>query len=148
MDCVFCNIIIGKIPAEILYSNERVIALLDVNPIHPGHALVLPRRHVTDLLHLPDDTLHDMMLAIRTVSSGLVRALHLEGFNVFSNNGSIAGQSVFHFHVHITPRYQGDNIRFVHGNKHYREGEMEKFGKSIRASINEKHKPEEPAETP
>ena len=135
MDCVFCRIVSGSLPGEVVYSGDQVIAILDAHPIHPGHALVIPRRHVTDLLHLPDMVLPEMMLAVRTVAGGLVQALGLEGFNTFSNNGPVAGQSVFHFHIHITPRHAGDGIRFVHGAKGYKPGEMAAIGERIRRSI-------------
>ena len=134
-DCIFCRIIAGTIPAEILYSGEQVISILDRFPIHPGHALILPKAHCVDLLHLPPESYEEVIHATRTVAGALVSALKLEGFNIFSNNGEIAGQSVFHFHIHVTPRFRGDMIRFAHGQATYADGEMRKYGDKIRQHI-------------
>jgi histidine triad (HIT) family protein len=136
-DCVFCKIAAGRIPAEVLYENEHAIVVLDVNPIHFGHALVIPKQHCKDFLDLPEHTFHCIMQAANVVARALVQGLELEGFNLFSNNGQIAGQSVFHFHLHVTPRYRDDNIRFVLNLKQYSNGEMKHFGTLIRKFINQ-----------
>jgi len=135
MDCVFCDIIHHKLPAEILFENEKVIAILDINPIHHGHALVIPRTHCTDFLSIPEADLHDVLHVSQIIARALVKSLDLEGFNVFSNNGRIAGQSVFHFHMHITPRYPDDNIRFVLQLKTYTHAAMAEYARKIRAHI-------------
>ena len=135
MDCLFCKIVARDIPAEILYEGERAIAILDRYPIHRGHTLILPKGHFIDLLQLPADNFQEIMHATRTVADALVRSLNLQGFNVFSNNGAVAGQSVFHFHIHVTPRYHDDMIRFAHGHNTYTEGEMAQYGARIRSSI-------------
>jgi histidine triad (HIT) family protein len=135
-ECSFCNIINRITPAEILYENEDVIAILDINPIHYGHSLIIPRIHCKDFLELPECTYHSILKATNIVTRALVNALKLDGFNLFSNNGHIAGQSVFHFHLHITPRYQEDNIRFVLNLRSYSDGEMSRYGELIRSFIN------------
>jgi histidine triad (HIT) family protein len=134
-DCIFCKIVAGEIPAEKLYENDYAIAVLDINPIHFGHALIIPKQHCNDFLDLPDDTYHSILQAARIVTEALVQSLKLEGYNLFSNNGTIAGQSVFHFHLHITPRYHNDNIRFVLNLKKYSDGEMNHYGAMIRKFI-------------
>jgi len=96
-------IIERKIPAEILYENDCALSILDINPIHYGHALVIPKRHHRDFLEVEADELSGIMQAVHTVSCAIVKAFKLQGFNFFANNGAIAGQSVFHFHIHITP---------------------------------------------
>jgi histidine triad (HIT) family protein len=134
-DCTFCKIVSKEIPAEVLYENEHSIAVLDINPIHFGHVLILPKQHCKDFLDLPDGTYHSILQAAKVVTQALVQSLKLEGYNIFSNNGTIAGQSVFHFHLHITPRYRDDNIRFVLNLKKYSDGEMKKYGTLIRKFI-------------
>jgi len=134
-DCIFCKIISGKIPAEILFEDNHVISLLDINPINFGHALILPKKHCKDFLDLPPESYHNILQAASIVTKALVQSLHLEGYNLFSNNGTIAGQSVFHFHLHITPRYPDDNIRFVLKLKEYPDGELKQFGTIIRQQI-------------
>jgi len=135
MDCIFCKIIQRKLPAEILYENDKVISILDINPIHFGHALVIPKKHCLDFLSIPEDDLHDVLHATQIVTRAIVSGLNLEGFNIFSNNGKIAGQSVFHFHMHITPRYVDDNIRFVLQLKSYDDKMLAKYGATIRDHI-------------
>ena len=135
-DCIFCQIISGKIPAEKLYENDHALAVLDINPIHFGHALILPKHHCRDFLDLPEEAYYSILQAAKIVAKALVKSLELEGYNIFSNNGTIAGQSVFHFHLHVTPRYRNDNIKFVLNLKRYSDGEMKEYGTRIRKFIN------------
>src|SRR5438093_1732010 len=135
MDCIFCKIIQRTIYAEVLYENDRVISILDINPIHFGHALVIPKRHCIDFLSIPEDDLHDVLHATQIVARAIVSSLNLEGYNIFSNNGRIAGQSVFHFHMHITPRYPDDDIKFVLQLKSYKDGVLAEYGGKIRDHI-------------
>ena len=135
MDCIFCKIIQRILPAEILFENDRVISILDINPIHFGHALVIPKKHCLDFLTIPQDDLHDVLHDTQIVARAIVSSLNLEGFNIFSNNGRIAGQSVFHFHMHITPRYVDDNIKFVLQLKSYNGDGLAEYGTKIRDHI-------------
>ncbi len=134
-NCTFCAIGRGQLPAEILLETPRVISILDINPIHFGHALVIPRAHCEDFLSIEEPDLSEVIHVAQTVARGMVRALGLKGFNLFSNNGRIAGQSVFHFHLHITPRYPDDDIRFILKLKSYRAGEMAVYAEKIRQSL-------------
>ena len=131
-ECIFCRIIRREVPAEVLYEDDDVLAILDINPIHYGHALVLPKRHCLDFLALPPSCYSSVLTAAHRVTKALVSALQLEGYNLFTNNGRIAGQSVFHFHLHVTPRYADDNIRFVLELKKYADGEMASTARLIR----------------
>jgi histidine triad (HIT) family protein len=135
VDCVFCDIIQHRLPAEVLFENDKVISILDINPIHFGHALVIPKKHCRDFLSIPEGDLHDVLHATQIVARALVESLHLDGFNIFSNNGKVAGQAVFHFHMHITPRYPNDNIRFVLQLKSYKDGMLAEFGARIREQV-------------
>ncbi len=135
MDCVFCKIVRHQLPAQILFENEKVISILDINPIHYGHALVIPKLHCTDFLHIPESDLHDVLHVTQIVARAIVNTLNLEGYNIFSNNGKIAGQSVFHFHMHVTPRYPNDNIQFVLELKSYTANTMKEYADKIRHNI-------------
>jgi histidine triad (HIT) family protein len=135
LECIFCRIIQREIPAEILYENNSVISILDINPIHYGHALVIPKKHCPDFLAIPESDLHDVLHATQIVARAVVAALGLEGYNIFSNNGKIAGQSVFHFHMHITPRYPDDGIKFVLQLQTYRDEMLLEYGARIRKHI-------------
>jgi histidine triad (HIT) family protein len=134
-DCVFCRIIARTARAEILHENEEAIAILDTRPIHFGHALIIPKVHCRTFIELPSDSLAGVMESTRLVCRALVSSFQLEGFNIFSNNGEVAGQSIFHFHWHITPRYANDNIRFELKLKQYPDGEMATYANRIRAHI-------------
>jgi histidine triad (HIT) family protein len=135
VDCVFCKIVSGEVPSEILYENELVVAILDINPIHFGHALIIPRDHYRDFLALHPNCYPPLLQAARIVTDALVKGLDLEGYNLFSNNGRSAGQSVFHFHLHVTPRYHDDDIRFVLKLKKYENGKMRQYADLIRNHI-------------
>ncbi len=112
-ECVFCNIIRGDAAAQVLSRSERVVAILDINPIHFGHVLIIPRTHATTFVDVPKDELPELIHVVHVVSRAIVEAFHPPGFNIFSNNGKAAGQSIFHFHFHVTPRYEDDDIQFV-----------------------------------
>ncbi|MBI5463845.1 MAG: HIT domain-containing protein [Ignavibacteriales bacterium] len=134
-DCLFCRILAKELPAEILYENEHAVAVLDINPIHFGHALIVPRAHCKDFLELPKESFHNILDAAQIVAKALVQSFHLQGYNLFTNNGRIAGQSVFHFHLHITPRYANDNIQFVLKLKQYPDGELHRTAALIKQNI-------------
>ena len=134
-ECVFCKIVSHEIPSEVLLENDKVLSVLDINPIHFGHALILPKQHCHDFLELPDGSYYAILQAAKIVTQALVQSLKLEGYNLFSNNGTTAGQSVFHFHLHITPRYLDDNIRFVLKLKNYTDGDLKRYGTMIRKFI-------------
>ena len=134
-DCVFCKIVSGEISSEILFENEHVVSILDINPIHFGHALILPRAHYRDFLDLEPGCYASLLGAARVVSAALVKSLKLEGFNIFSNNGLVAGQSIFHFHLHVTPRYRDDDIRFVLRLKKYENGAIREYAERIKQCI-------------
>jgi len=135
IQCKFCKIIRGESDAEVLFKNKNAIAILDINPIHYGHVLVMPQRHRATLVEVPDEELLDLIKATKVVSHAIVKSLNPPGYNVFSNNGKAAGQSVFHFHFHITPRYDDDNIRFVLKLKKYGGDDMAVYAKRIRQQI-------------
>jgi histidine triad (HIT) family protein len=96
---------------------------------------VIPKAHCADFLSVPEEDLHEVLRVTQIVARALVGSLRLDGFNIFSNNGRIAGQSVFHFHMHVTPRYANDDIRFVLKLKSYSGGTMADFARRIRQQI-------------
>lgn len=109
-DCIFCRIANGEIPSKTIYEDEDFRGILDLGPASRGHALILPKKHFPDLFALDDDTASKVFVVARNVATRMRRTLGCEGFNVLQNNGEIAGQSVFHFHMHLIPRYKGDSV--------------------------------------
>lgn len=106
-DCIFCRIVAGEIPAAVVYADEAAVAFLDVAPLKRGHTLVVPRHHVTDALAEPA-VWASLAPAIQATGRLLLDQLGASGLNVVSNVGADAGQSVFHLHVHLVPRYPDD----------------------------------------
>jgi histidine triad (HIT) family protein len=130
-DCIFCRIAAGEIPAVRVLETPRVMAFLDIAPVHPGHTLVIPRQHYMNLLDLPDEVWKEMGQVSRRVAQALTGVLQAPGFNLGMNNFAAAGQEVFHAHLHIIPRYLGDGLRLF-PQKAYAPGGMEEVGHCLR----------------
>ncbi|HYF26090.1 MAG TPA: HIT family protein [Baekduia sp.] len=110
-DCIFCKIVAGALPSTRIDEDERTIAFMDINPGTRGHALVIPKRHATDLLEIePDDLAACVQMAQRVARRAMDR-LGADGVNLVNSCGSAAWQTVFHFHVHVIPRYPNDPLR-------------------------------------
>jgi histidine triad (HIT) family protein len=110
-DCIFCRIIAGEIPAQIVAEDERTIAFMDINPATRGHALVIPRRHAKDLLQIEPDELSATVVAAQRLARRAKDTLSAEGINLINACGAKAWQTVFHFHIHVIPRYAEDPMR-------------------------------------
>ena len=109
-DCIFCKLANGVIPTNSLYEDDVVKVIFDAGPASLGHGLILPKEHFDNVYALDDDTAaHVFQVAVK-VAKALKEGLNLEGLNIVQNNGEIAGQTVFHFHMHIIPRYKGDTV--------------------------------------
>ena len=109
-DCIFCKIANGEIPAATLYEDEMFRVILDLNPTSKGHALILPKDHAANLFELPEEVAEKALPLAKKIGGKLVKGLGADGFNVVQNNGECAGQTVFHFHMHLIPRYEGDTV--------------------------------------
>ena len=110
-DCLFCKIVAGEIPATIIAEDERTIAFMDINPATRGHALVIPRAHARDLHEIDTEDLKAVAAAAQGVAARAVQQLGAAGVNLLNSNGSAAWQTVFHFHMHVIPRYADDPLR-------------------------------------
>jgi histidine triad (HIT) family protein len=110
-DCLFCGIAAGQVPAEIVDSDEHTVAFMDRNPATPGHALVIPRAHTADLMEISDEDLGRTMLAARRLARRMDEVLSPDGYNVLNSCRPAAWQTVFHFHVHVVPRYEDDPLK-------------------------------------
>ena len=107
-DCIFCKLANGIIPTRSIYEDENFKVILDAAPATRGHALILPKEHAANLYELPDETAGKAMILAKKMAGKLSDALNCDGFNIVQNNGEIAGQTVFHFHMHLIPRYEND----------------------------------------
>ncbi len=111
-NCIFCKIANGEIPSATLYEDDDFRVILDVNPAAKGHALILPKEHYADLFEIPEETAAGAMRLAKKIGTKLFEGLHAKGFNLLQNNGLTAGQTVFHFHMHLIPRYENDELTF------------------------------------
>lgn len=110
-DCIFCKIIAGELPAERVDEDRDTIAIMDINPATRGHALVIPRRHTRDLLEIGRDDLQAAILAAQRLARRVHDGLGADGVSLLNSCGAAAWQTVFHFHIHVIPRYQNDPLR-------------------------------------
>jgi histidine triad (HIT) family protein len=110
-DCIFCKIVAGEIPAQIVAEDERTIAFMDISPATRGHVLVIPRRHTRDLLTIDAEDLQATALAAQRLAQRVHDRLGADGVNLLNSRGEAAWQTVFHFHLHVIPRYEDDPLR-------------------------------------
>lgn len=110
-DCIFCKIANGVIPSKTLYEDKDFRVILDLGPAARGHALILPKEHAANLYELPEETVGTAFILAKRMASKMSERLGCDGFNLMQNNGETAGQTVFHFHIHLIPRYPGDGQR-------------------------------------
>lgn len=108
--CIFCKIANGEIPAATIYEDENFRVILDLGPASKGHALILPKEHYADLYELDDSVAAEVLVAAKKVITKMTEALGCDGYNLVQNNGTVAGQTVFHFHMHLIPRYVDDKV--------------------------------------
>lgn len=107
-NCIFCKIANGDIPSKEIYEDEDFKVILDLGPATKGHALILPKDHCRNLYELPDELASKVMLLAKKMAVQMTEKLECDGFNLVQNNGGAAGQTVFHFHLHLIPRYEED----------------------------------------
>ncbi len=107
-DCIFCKLANGVFPTNSIYEDEDFNVILDAGPATKGHALILPKEHYANLFDLPDETASKVMVLAKKMATHMKEKLNCDGFNLVQNNGPCAGQTVFHFHYHLIPRYEND----------------------------------------
>ncbi len=109
-DCIFCKIANGEIPSTTIYENEEFRVFFDINPASKGHCLIVPKEHYSNIFDIDKETAGRLFSLATVVAGSLKKELNCEGMNIVQNNGEIAGQTVFHFHLHLIPRYTGDTV--------------------------------------
>jgi histidine triad (HIT) family protein len=109
--CIFCQIVAGELPATIVDEDDRTIAFMDIAPATRGHALIIPRAHSADLLSVDREDLHAVAVASQRLARRIRERLRADGVNLVNSCGAAAWQTVFHFHMHVIPRYEGDPLR-------------------------------------
>ena len=130
-NCIFCKIANGDIPSNMIYEDEEFKVILDLGPATKGHALILPKNHYHDLYDLPDETAGKVMLLAKKMAMHMTKKLKCDGFNLVQNNGEAAGQTVFHFHLHLIPRYEEDGQTLGWKSLELSQEELEKIKNTI-----------------
>lgn len=134
-NCIFCKIIGGEIPSATLYEDEDFKVIMDISPASKGHAIMLAKRHAANLYELDDDTAEKALKVARKVAKAMKEELGCTGLNLLQNNGVDAGQTVFHFHIHLIPRYEKDQIQIDWEHGKYEDGEAAKIAAAISSRI-------------
>jgi len=133
-NCLFCKIIAGEIPATKIYEDDKSLAFLDINPVNPGHTLVIPKNHSENLEEISEEDLCDLIKSVKRVGGAIKESLSPNGYNVGLNNGSGSGQIVPHIHFHVIPRKEGDGHKLWSQGK-YEEEEAEEVASQIKAKL-------------
>ena len=138
-DCTLCRIIKGVAPASTVYFDEKVMAIMDIQPVNSGHALIIPKIHAAQLSELDEETgAHMFKIAMRIAEALRQSDIKCEGINLFLADGEIAGQEIFHVHLHVIPRFRGDGFKIRFGpnysSRPERE-ELDRIGKKIREAM-------------
>lgn len=134
-DCVFCQIVAGELPSAKVYEDEYVYAFLDISQVTEGHTLVIPKTHVKDIYGLPEQIASEFFRPIPKIAQAIKIAYSADGINLLNNNEMAAGQSVFHIHIHLIPRYLGVNegfdVKWVTRNDEYSRERLQQIAKKI-----------------
>lgn len=130
-NCIFCKIANGEIPSSCLYEDEKVRVILDISPASKGHALILPKEHYANLYEISDDMAMHVITVAKKMGQKMKEELELEGLNVLQNNGEVAGQTVFHYHMHLIPRYSDDKVKMTWEHGEVSEEEKEELVKKL-----------------
>lgn len=130
-NCIFCKIANGEIPSKTLYEDDNFRVILDLGPATKGHALILPKEHYANLYELPEETAGEVMKLAKKMADRMKERLGCEGLNLVQNNGDLAGQTVFHFHMHMIPRYQADGQKIGWKPGELTQDELEEIKNTI-----------------
>ena len=134
-DCIFCKMVVGKIPVTKIYEDEFVLSFLDIGPISDGHTLVIPKQHFEKLHECPSELLGQVFTRIGKIAGAVTAAMNSDGYNLLCNNGKAAGQLINHLHFHIIPRNTGDGVFNRWPSFKYEDGKIEELAGTIRKNL-------------
>ena len=135
--CIFCQIIAGKVQSRKVYEDEKTMAILDINPANPGHILLLPKKHYSIMPQVPDDEIGHLFMVAKSLSNALLKGIGAQGTNIIVANGVAAGQRAQHFMIHIISRMDKDDLQFTLPQKTIPEEELEQISKKLSKSLGE-----------
>lgn len=134
-NCIFCKIANGIIPSATVYEDDDFRAILDIAPAHKGHVIILPKKHAANLFEIDEETAGKLLPVAKKVAGAVKKVTGCDGINILQNNGEAAGQTVFHLHVHVVPRFDGDGILPVWPQGSYADGEAAELAAKIKAEL-------------
>jgi histidine triad (HIT) family protein len=133
--CVFCKIAQKKISASTVYEDDKAVAFLDIRPLNEGHTLVIPKRHYTFIYEVPDEEVAHLYKVVKKVALAVKNGVKAHGITIAQQNEKAAGQEIFHVHVHVIPRYEGQKLMRFDETKEASKAELDEVAKKIRQSI-------------
>jgi histidine triad (HIT) family protein len=133
--CIFCKIVKHEIPSSTVYETETILVFLDIRPLSMGHTLVIPKEHYVDLFDVPNQLLSEVYNATKLVSAAVKKATSADGISIIQQNGKAAGQDIFHLHVHIVPRHEGEKLPSFSDLKMVEREKLEETAKKIRQNL-------------
>lgn len=129
--CIFCKIAVGSIPTITVFEDDFLHAIMDISPANKGHIIILPKTHASDIFSLKEEYVSKAFLLAKKLAIAVKEVTDCEGVNILQNNGVAAGQTVFHFHVHVVPRFKEDAVSMVWKPQTYVDGEAVALAKQI-----------------
>ena len=133
--CIFCKIVKKQAPASIIYEDETVIVFLDKRPLNEGHTLVIPKKHYVDIFGIPENQLSQVHKVAQQVSLAVKKATKADGISIIQQNGKAAAQDIFHLHVHVVPRFEGQKLPRFSELKEVERGKLDEMAKRIRQEL-------------
>ena len=134
-NCIFCKLANGDIPTNTVYEDSDFRAIMDASPAKKGHVIILPKQHASDVFSLDPDTVGKAFKVARKIAAAVKQVTGCDGVNILQNNGEAAGQTVFHFHVHVIPRFKNDTVNIGWDHEEYAPGEAEKLAKELANAV-------------
>jgi histidine triad (HIT) family protein len=138
-DCIFCKIAEKEADATVVYEDDHTLAFMDIHPLNPGHTLVIPKKHYTNMLDMPGEEAARVFASVHKVMKGVQKASGADGISIGQSNGRAASQEVFHMHVHIIPRFNHEMMSGFPNRKQTHRAELDEIGKKIKAAIGSKN---------
>ena len=134
-DCEFCSIVQKEMPASIVFEDDETIAFLDIKPINDGHTLVIPKKHCETIYELPDDEIACLFRTVRNIALAIKSGVGADGITILQRNGKAAHQHVFHVHVHVIPRYEGQKLAHSKGVGEASRERLDEIAKKLKQSV-------------
>jgi histidine triad (HIT) family protein len=133
--CIFCKIVGKKAPASIIYEDDETVAFLDIRPLNEGHTLVIPKRHFETVFDVPEDLIVHIYRVVKRIAIAVKNATKADGITIIQQNGQAAGQEVFHLHVHIVPRYEGQKLQHFRDVPNASREQLEQAAERLKAAV-------------